>query len=49
MNEASPMPAITSSAAAPAAGVIGSPSSSQDEDIPKTGTSSENGATTVSS
>jgi hypothetical protein len=49
VNEASPIPAITNSAAAPSAGVIGSPSSSQDEDIPKTGTSNENGATTVSS
>jgi hypothetical protein len=37
----SPIPAITSSAAAPASGLIRSPSSSQDEDIPNTGTSSE--------
>jgi hypothetical protein len=43
------MPAITSSAAQPAAGVIGSSRNSQAEDIPNTGTSSENGATTEAS
>lgn len=36
-----PIPPITSTAAQAAAGLICSPRSSQDEDIPKTGTSSE--------
>jgi hypothetical protein len=36
-----PIPTITRTAAPPAAGLIRSPSSSQEEDIPKTGTSSE--------
>jgi hypothetical protein len=43
------MPEITSAAAAPESQVSASPRSSQAEDIPKTGTSSENGATTDAS
>jgi hypothetical protein len=47
--EAMAIPEITSAAAAPDGQVSASPRSSQADDIPKTGTSSENGATTEAS